>query len=144
MNKSSPSSEYLVLSRGQWDHHATKEDIQAAIDRFYVWLDQAVQAGKMKGGSRLTTARAVVSKSGVITDGPFNEAKEIVGGYWFIVAGSLAEAAAIATENPCLQYGLQLEIRPLEPERGSAYRITNETPTTPRAARSPSRRTAAR
>jgi len=144
MSKSSSSTEYLVLSRGQWDQHASKEDIQASIDRFYVWLERAIEAGKMKGGSRLDTHRAVVSKAGVVTDGPFSEAKEIVGGYWFIVAGSLAEAAAIAAENPCLQYGLQLEIRPLEPERASAYSVTNETPATPRAARSASRRTAAR
>jgi len=128
MNAPPQRSEYLVLSRGQWDSKASKEDIQASIDRFYIWLERAIEAGKMKGGSRLETHRAVVSKAGVVTDGPFNEAKEIVGGYWFIVAGSLAEAAAIAAENPCLQYGLQLEIRPLEPERASAYSVTNETP----------------
>jgi hypothetical protein len=47
----------------------------------------------------------VVSKAGVVTDGPFSEAKEIVGGYWFIVAGSLAEAAAIAAGIPACSMG---------------------------------------
>ena len=39
-----------------------------------------------------------------------------------------AAAAAIAAQNPVLPHGLNFEIRPLESERGSAYRHTNETP----------------
>lgn len=41
-----------------------------------------------------------------VIDGPFAEAKEVIGGYWFVVAGSLQEAAAVAAENPCLACGL--------------------------------------
>ena len=121
-------SEYLVLSRGQWDKDASKEDIESAIGKFYDWLARNINEGKMKMGSRLSLERAVVSRSGVRTDGPFGEAKEVVGGYWFIVARSLREAADLAAQNPCAQYGLLYEIRPLEPERASAYNLTNETP----------------
>jgi hypothetical protein len=121
--------EYLVLSRGQWDKDAPNENIEAAIHQFYEWIDRHVEAGRMKKGSRLSRERAVVSKAGVVTDGPFGESKEIVGGYWFIVAGSLPEAANLAAGNPCAQYGLTYEIRPLDPERASAYNVTNETPT---------------
>lgn len=120
--------DYLVLSRGQWDGGASKEDIEAAIDKFYHWLMRNIEQGRMKMGSRLSRERAVVSKTGIVTDGPFGEAKEIVGGYWFIVAHSLREAADLAAQNPCAQYGLIYEIRPLESERASAYKVTNETP----------------
>ena len=82
----------------------------------------------MKAGSRLSRERAVVSKAGIVTDGPFGEGKEIVGGYWFIVARNLREAANVAAENPCAQHGLSFEIRPLESERASAYKLANETP----------------
>jgi hypothetical protein len=126
MNK--PSSEYLVLSRGQWDKGASKEDIEAAIRKFYEWYEQNLKEGRMKPGSRLSLERAVVSKAGIVTDGPFGEGKEIVGGYWFIVARDLQEAARLAAENPCAQYGLTFEIRPLEAERASAYKLANETP----------------
>jgi hypothetical protein len=68
-----------------------------------------------------------------ITDGPFTEAKEVIGGYWFVVAASLDEAARIAADNPCLACGLTYEIRPIETERASAYRESNETPLQPRA-----------
>lgn len=82
----------------------------------------------MKMGSRLSRERAVVSKAGIVTDGPFGEAKEIVGGYWFIVARNLHEAAKLAAQNPCAQHGLSFEIRPLDAERASAYKVANETP----------------
>ena len=127
MEKTLPASEYLVLSRGRWDPGLTPEEIQAAIDRFYVWHERLVAQGTLKPGQRLGTAGAVVSRSGV-RDGPFTEAKEVVGGYWFIVAGSLREATVIAAQNPCLACGLVNEIRPVEAERASAYRTSNETP----------------
>jgi hypothetical protein len=128
MSKSTPSSDYLVLSRGQWDKDATKEDIEAAIQKFYDWYARNLDTGRFKPGSRLSTEIAMVSKSGIATDGPFSEAKEVIGGYWIITAHSLREAAEIAVQNPCIQYGLRFEIRPLEAERASAYNVTNETP----------------
>lgn len=128
MNEPAPLSEYLVLSRGQWDLDAAREDIQAAIDRFYAWHDRLVAEGRMRAGQRLAREGKLVSRQ-AITDGPFTEAREIVGGYWTILARSLDEAAAIAAENPCLAYGLAFEVRPIEPVRASAYALTNETPT---------------
>ncbi len=128
MNQPAALSEYLVLSRGQWDLDAAREDIQAAIDRFYAWHDRLVAEGRMRAGQRLAREGKLVSRQ-AITDGPFTEAREIVGGYWTILARSLDEAAAIAAENPCLAYGLAFEVRPIEPVRASAYALTNETPT---------------
>ncbi|MFO1485565.1 MAG: YciI family protein [Verrucomicrobiaceae bacterium] len=122
------TSDYLLLSRGQWDKSSSKADIEAAIDKFYAWYEANIAKGIFKPGSRLTTDAALVTRDGIRTDGPFAEGKEVIGGYWTIVAESLAAAAAIAAQNPVLPHGLSFEIRPLESERGSAYRHTNETP----------------
>ena len=127
MSEQNPPTEYLVLSRGKWDADASPEQIQAAIDDFYAWLERMVEAGRMKRGQRLATGGATVSRSGVVTDGPFGEAKEVVGGYWSILAHSLEEAAHIAAQNPCMQRGLFYEIRPIDPVQASAYAVTNET-----------------
>jgi hypothetical protein len=70
-----------------------------------------------------------------VTDGPFGETKEVIGGYWFIVAGSLEEAAQIAAGNLCLKCGLFCEIRPIDPERASAFTVTTETPSERREGR---------
>lgn len=121
------SNEYLLLSRGQWDPDRSAEQIQSAIDDFYAWYERLVFEGKFKRGRRLAVAAKLVTRVG-ITDGPFAETKEIIGGYWFIVASSLQEAATIAAENPCLACGLSHEIRPIELERASAYRESSEMP----------------
>ena len=120
-------NEYLLLSRGQWDGDASPEDVQRAIDEFYEWIERHVAEGRMKLGSRLTPERKLVSKSGIV-DGPFVETKEWIGGYWFILADSLDEAAKLAAQNPCMQFGLNYEIRPLEPEKAVAASVGNETP----------------
>jgi hypothetical protein len=122
-----PTSEYLVISRGQWDPALSRDEIQGAIDRFYTWIEGMVADGKMKRGQRLADEGKTVTRS-VVTDGPFGESKEVIGGYWFIVASSLDEAARIASGNPCLQCGLFYEIRPVETQRASAFNIQSESP----------------
>jgi hypothetical protein len=132
MTAETKRSEYLVISRGQWDQDKSPEQIQKAIDAFYVWHEQLVREGKAKPGQRLARASMVVSSHGV-TDGPFTETKEVIGGYWHFLADSLAEAAAIAAQNPCLACGLTYEVRPVELERCSAFEQTSETPQKVRA-----------
>lgn len=119
--------EFLVISLGQWDPQRSPEEIQDAIDRFYVWHAQQVAEGKMKAGQRLAKEGRRVTRTGII-DGPFSEAKEVIGGYWFVIADTLDEAAQLSAQNPCLECGLSYEIRPIEPIRASAFAITSETP----------------
>jgi hypothetical protein len=127
MTDTTSLSEYLVISRGQWDRRRTLEEIQKAIDDFYVWHDRLVREGVMKAGQRLAREAKIVSGAGIV-DGPFTEGKEVVGGYWFFLAGSLAEAAALAAQNPCLACGLTYEVRPIEEERASAFKSSSEMP----------------
>lgn len=127
MTSKPPLSEYLVISRGQWDADRSKEEIQTAIDDFYVWYEDLLAQGKIKPGQRLAVEGKRVAKSG-ITDGPFAEAKEVIGGYWFVMAATLDEAAALSAQNPCMACGLTYDVRPTEAERCSAYAVTSETP----------------
>ena len=126
-------NEYLLISRGQWDEGADKDAVQDTIDRFYAWYEDGLAQGRLKPGSRLQNRGKLVSR-GAVTDGPFSESKELIGGYWFVLADSLEEAAAIAAENPCLAFGLTLEVRALEPARSSVDAVTNETPRSWKAA----------
>jgi hypothetical protein len=121
-------SEFLVISRGQWNPRLSREEIQAAIDEFYAWHDRLVGEGKMRPGSRLADTGRTVLANGLVTDGPYGETKEVIGGFWTIVARDLDEAARIGAANPCLRCGLFFEIRPLEAVRASAFAVTTETP----------------
>lgn len=124
---SDDAREFLVISRGRWDADKSPEEIQSAIDAFYNWRDRLLEEGRMRRGQRLATQGKMVSRQGV-TDGPFAETKEVIGGYWIFVADSLEAAAALAAQNPCIACGLSFEVRPIARERASAYRLTNETP----------------
>ncbi len=128
MSEPTSPAEFLVISRGLWDKDAAPEDIQKAIDEFYTWLARMVDEGKMKTGQRLGTGGKTAFKNGVVADGPYGETKEVIGGYWFILADSLEEAVKLAGQNPCINYGLFYEIRPIDPVRATAYTVTNETP----------------
>src|SRR5260221_2875813 len=132
MSERPSPAEFLVISRGQWESTLSRKERQNAIDQFYVWLNRLVDEGKMKRGQRLAYEGKTIGRQSVITDGPFGESKEVIGGYWFILAHNLDEAAQIAKGNPCLNYGLFVEIRPIDPQvatpdntRGWAKRIAN-------------------
>lgn len=127
MATTSSVNEYLLLSRGRWDADKSNHEIQAAIDAFYAWHARLVAEGRFRPGQRLTREAKLVTRNGIL-DGPYAEAKEVIGGYWFVLAESLEEAARIVAGNPCLACGLTFEIRPIEPEKASAWREGNETP----------------
>ena len=116
MSEQPPTAEYLVICRGQWDKTLSPDEIQSATEKFYIWYNRLINEGKMKPGQRLTSEGKTVGRKNVTTDGPFGESKEVIGGYWFILAHSLDEAAQMAKGNPCLDYGLLLEIRPIAPQ----------------------------
>jgi hypothetical protein len=119
MSEQPSPAEFLVISRGQWDSTLSRKEIQNAIDQFYSWYDRLLDEGKMKRGQRLSYEGKTVARQNAITDGPFGESKEVIGGYWFILARSLDEAVQIAKGNPCLECGLFLEIRPIDPQIGT-------------------------
>jgi hypothetical protein len=74
-------------------------------------------AGAIRGGNALqpvATAKTVTVRDGksLTTDGPFAETKEQLGGYYLVEAGSIDEAAAIASHIPGAEYG-RVEVRPI-------------------------------
>src|SRR5260370_27183004 len=101
-------SEFLVISRGQWDSTLSRKEKQNAIDKFYAWLEQLVDEGKMKRGQRLTHEGKTIGRQSAITDGPFGESKEVIGGYLSALANKLHEAAPNAQSKTILERRLFL------------------------------------
>jgi hypothetical protein len=83
----------------------------------FPWLDDLQARGIWITGDQLTPprrARSVRVRDGkpLVTDGPFTETKEAVGGFDMIECGSLEEAVEIAAGHPVAQIGT-IEVRPL-------------------------------
>jgi hypothetical protein len=82
----------------------------------FPWLEDVQARGKWVTGDQLAPprrARTVRVRDGkkLVTDGPFAETKEIVGGFDIIEAESLDEAVEIAGNHPVAEFGV-LEVRP--------------------------------
>ncbi len=89
-----------------------------SIHRWLEWVERLRAKGQYVGGEPLEPAPGGVLRGKQfvsVTDGPYAEAKEIVGGYMVIRAGSLAEAITIARECPGLPDGGSVEVRQVLP-----------------------------
>jgi hypothetical protein len=114
MDTKTTRSKYLVLSRGaSWNTILSPTELRKMSAEFTAWFERLSNEGKMERGFQLAQKGKIVGARNAITDGPFPESKEAIGGYWFIIADSLEEAADIAKGNPCLEYGATVEVRPL-------------------------------
>lgn len=119
MSTSNSTSEYLLLFRGSdWVQTLSPADLQKYLSASMAWFDRLSTEGKVKGGQPLTDERRIVSgKNGrVVSDGPFAESKEVIGGYLLLQMESYDEAVAIAQTCPALEYGSSIEVRPIAAE----------------------------
>jgi hypothetical protein len=115
MSNQTTESDYLVICRRSFDKSLAEDDIQKVLDQFYAWYNRLISEGRIIAGPCLQGEGKIVGAKKTVTDGPFAESKEVIGGFWFIRANSLEEAAEIATGNPCLDYGHISEVRPIFP-----------------------------
>src|SRR4030095_2320441 len=100
----SPQSEMQKLS---------PEEMQKLMEKWSIWIKKLSEVNKYKGGDRLSRDNVkIVSDFGnVITDGPFPESKEMVGGYIIIEAETMDEAVEISKECPIYNIKGTVEIR---------------------------------
>jgi hypothetical protein len=114
------ASPYMLLFRNTGPEvfqHLSPAERQQLIAQWNAWFEGLVADGKAVEGQPLEIEIRVVSGPGGtrITDGPFPETKEAIGGYVTVMVGGLDEATAIAQRHPALAHGMKIEIRQLTP-----------------------------
>lgn len=107
-------SEYLFLYRGG-GRPSSPQDAQAVMQQWMTWLQDLGKRGHIKDqGQPLDPAgKVVMGKEKTITDGPFAETKDVVGGYTLVNAKDLAEAAELSKGCPIFERGGSVEVRPV-------------------------------
>src|SRR5687767_6425745 len=98
------------------------EQMQAVVKQWQNWIGGIAAQGKYSGTNRLLPEGKTIKPNKVITDGPYVEGKEMIGGYLIVKANSLDEAVEMAKSCPNLTYGGNVEIRnvmPIEYDTGS-------------------------
>jgi hypothetical protein len=108
---------YLLLIYGPTEGGPSPDELQAEFPRWFTYTDEIRQSGLHLAGEALQgaeTATTVRVRDGetIITDGPFAETKELLGGFYMIDAPDLATAQDWAAKMPNIHYG-SVEVRPI-------------------------------
>src|SRR2546430_7554967 len=106
---------YMLLFRGtDLRKGLSAEELQKVTDDWMAWFKRLTEQGKALAGQPLEREGKIVSgKDRIVSDGPFAESKEAIGGYFLFDVATIDEAGAIAKECPGLPYGGRVGIRPV-------------------------------
>jgi hypothetical protein len=98
--------------------NVSPEQMQQVIEKYMAWGEKLRTAGILREGQKLTDepGRVMRRKDGQVrvTDGPYSETKEILGGYYMIEAASYDQAVEYARDCPQFEYGGTVEIRQID------------------------------
>lgn len=99
---------YMFIFIGGDTSKLSPEQQQAGMEKWFAWVKKLQDQGRYDSGEALLPGGKKISGiKKTVTDGPFAESKEIVGGYFVIKAKDLAEATAMAKDYPDFELGVQ-------------------------------------
>ena len=106
--------EFLYIYRGG-QRSPSPEQSQQIMQKWLAWMKELTASGNLKdpGQPLELEGKVVKGKGGTVTDGPFAEAKDLVGGFTIVAADSLAHAAKLAGGCPILEVDGSVEVRPV-------------------------------
>ncbi len=114
--------EFMLFIRSEEKPKAnlSPEQLQQHIEKVGSFIKKLADQGRMKSAQPLEMEGRMLSyKDGKVIDGPYNETKEIISGYYHLLAEDLDEAIAITKEDPRFEEGIwRIEVRPIKKVEG--------------------------
>ena len=110
-------AKFLFVYRNSSESYGkmSPEEMQQMLQKWQNWISEGVRKGWMLDpGDGLTPEGCVVNAKKVVTDGPFVESKEMVGGFSIVQADDIDAAAELAKGCPIFLRGGSVEVRPLQ------------------------------
>jgi hypothetical protein len=115
-NKDTIMADFLYLFRGGDDMGGTPEQQQQHMQKWVGWIKDLGDRGHFKAGEPLFTEGKVIrGTKREVTDGPYAESKDLVGGYLIVTANDLAHATELAQGCPILEVDGNVEVRQIRP-----------------------------
>jgi len=88
------------------------EQLQGRMGKWFAWGNKMEEQGVLRGGNALLSqSKRVVGADRTVSDGPFVEGKELVGGYYMVAAENAEAVVEIAQDYPDYDLGGTVEIR---------------------------------
>jgi hypothetical protein len=111
----------LLLRGGVSNRDLSAEQLQQQIERYLSWIEKLRRDGHFVAGEPLAETGKVLSgrNGSTVTDGPFTESKEEVGGYFIIRANDLEAAVELAKGCPIFANEGTVEVRPIQQVPGA-------------------------
>lgn len=105
--------EFMMIFRmaPMGDFQPTPEQLQESIQQWQDWIGGIAAKGQFVSTNQLGFEGKTLKAGGIITDGPYAEIKEIIGGYVIIKANTMDEAFQLAHGCPILFIGGNVEVR---------------------------------
>jgi hypothetical protein len=108
-------AEFVYLYRGGERPSGSPEQMQQQMQKWLAWMKELGDKGHIKdqGHPLEQGGKLVKGKHKTVTDGPFAEAKDLVGGYTLVQARDLAQAVELSSGCPILDIDGSVEVRPV-------------------------------
>jgi len=110
--------EFMLFIRSEEKPKAnlSPEQLQQHIEKVGGFIKRLTDEGRMKSAQPLEMEGRILSyQNGKIVDGPYNETKEVISGYYHLLAKDLEEAIEITKEDPRFEEGIwRVEVRPVK------------------------------
>ena len=105
---------FMFIFHGGSSAALSPNDAQSNMQKWMLWIETLSKSGRYLSGEPLEPRGKIVSGSKkLVTDGPFAEGKELVGGYFIIHAKDLDEAVELAKDCPDFELNGKVEVRPV-------------------------------
>lgn len=108
----------LLHDSGTFPPDLSPDQIQAIIQRYVAWKQKVQSNGRLVDGHKLADGTGRVMRGGLgaatVTDGPYAEAREVIGGLFIVDAANYDEVVELSQDCPHLDFGT-IEIREVQP-----------------------------
>jgi hypothetical protein len=103
---------FMLIFHGGQDGSASPEQMQAGMAKWMAWIDKLAKADQYVSGEPLLPGgKLITGKKKTVTDGPYTEGKEIVGGFFIVNAANMDEAVKLCDDYPDYETGGSIQVR---------------------------------
>ncbi len=104
---------FMLIFHGGQMENASPEQMQAEMGKWMAWIEKLNKSNQYVAGEPLLPGGKLVSGDNgkTITDGPYTEGKEVVGGFFIVNAENMDEAVAMTKDYPDYEFGGSVQVR---------------------------------
>jgi hypothetical protein len=110
--KTTIMEKFMLIFHGGMSSSHSAEEMQDNMGKWMAWIDKLSKAGKYVAGEPLLPGgKLITGKNKTVTDGPYTEGKELVGGFFILNADSYDEVTKLCADYPDYEIGGSIQVR---------------------------------